>query len=145
MYTTQLAKLSFNHSNGCTHSWRFSIFYKKFNPNPRKFILLWEKSGPNAIYFNLHFFFGLGWPWVVGEFVGFMTIFICFRTQHHLVHRKDPYTGVERSDRRRSEEEREIRERLSKRTMPCKGCRQRVRGMHIGEGGYQTAKRERRE
>ena len=26
--TTQLAKLSFNHSNGCTHSWRFSTFYK---------------------------------------------------------------------------------------------------------------------
>ena len=24
--TTQLAKLSFNHSNGCTHSWRFSTF-----------------------------------------------------------------------------------------------------------------------
>ena len=26
--TTQLAKLSFNHSHGCTHSWRFSTFYK---------------------------------------------------------------------------------------------------------------------
>ena len=26
--TTQLAKLSFNHSNGRTHSWRFSTFYK---------------------------------------------------------------------------------------------------------------------
>ena len=25
--TTQLAKLSFNHSIDCTHSWRFSIFY----------------------------------------------------------------------------------------------------------------------
>ena len=27
--TTQLAKLSFNHSNGLTHSWRFSSFYFK--------------------------------------------------------------------------------------------------------------------
>ena len=27
-YTTQLATLSFNHSNGCTHSWRFSTFYE---------------------------------------------------------------------------------------------------------------------
>ena len=26
--TTQLAKLSFNHSHGRTHSWRFSTFYK---------------------------------------------------------------------------------------------------------------------
>ena len=26
--TTQLAKLSFNHSHGSTHSWRFSTFYK---------------------------------------------------------------------------------------------------------------------
>ena len=25
--TTQLAKLRFNHSNGCTHRWRFSTFY----------------------------------------------------------------------------------------------------------------------
>ena len=25
--TTQLAKLSFNHSIGCTHSWRFSTFF----------------------------------------------------------------------------------------------------------------------
>ena len=31
------------------------------------------KSGPNAT-FNL-FFLGLGWPWV-GEFVGFVIIFI---------------------------------------------------------------------
>ena len=28
--TTQLAKLSFNHSHGSTHSWRFSTFYKKY-------------------------------------------------------------------------------------------------------------------
>ena len=27
-FTTQLAKLSFNHSNGRTHSWRFSTFYE---------------------------------------------------------------------------------------------------------------------
>ena len=36
------------------------------------------KSGPNAT-FNL-IFLGLGWPWV-GEFVGFMIIFICFPIQ----------------------------------------------------------------
>ena len=28
--TTQLAKLSSNHSHGRTHSWRFSTFYKKY-------------------------------------------------------------------------------------------------------------------
>ena len=28
--TTQLAKLSFNHSHDSTHSWRFSTFYKKY-------------------------------------------------------------------------------------------------------------------
>ena len=36
------------------------------------------KSGPNAT-FNL-FFLGLGWPWV-GEFDGFIIIFISFPTQ----------------------------------------------------------------
>ena len=30
IYTTQLAKLSFNHSIGRTHNWRFSIFYHKY-------------------------------------------------------------------------------------------------------------------
>ena len=42
---------------------------------------LWEKSGPNAT-FNLIFLW-LGWPWV-GEFGGFMIIFICFPTQQSL-------------------------------------------------------------
>ena len=45
------------------------------------------KSGPNAA-FNL-IFPGLGWPWV-GEFVGFIVIFICFPTQQNLVYRKHP-------------------------------------------------------
>ena len=34
-------------------------------------------------------FLGLGWPWV-GEFVGFIILFICFPTQHNLVNRKHP-------------------------------------------------------
>ena len=38
--------------------------------------------------FNL-IFLGLGWPWV-GEFVGFITVFMCFSTQHNLVNRKHP-------------------------------------------------------
>ena len=36
---------------------------------------------------------GLGWPWV-GEFVGFITIFICFPTQPNLVKRKHPNIAV---------------------------------------------------
>ena len=47
------------------------------------------KSGPSAS-FNL-FFHWLGWPWV-GEFVGFIIIFICFPTQHNLVYRTHPTT-----------------------------------------------------
>ena len=43
------------------------------------------KSGPNAT-FNL-IFPGLGWPWV-GEFDGFIIIFICFPTEQNLVYRK---------------------------------------------------------
>ena len=45
------------------------------------------KSGPNAT-FNL-IFLGLGWPWV-GEFDGFIVIFVCFPTQQNLVYRKHP-------------------------------------------------------
>ena len=41
--TTQLAKLSFNHSNGRTHSWRFSTFIKNYSLTVR------TKSS--------------GWPW----------------------------------------------------------------------------------
>ena len=45
------------------------------------------KSGPNATL-DL-FFHGFGWPWV-GEFDGFMIIFICFPTQPNLVYCKHP-------------------------------------------------------
>ena len=47
------------------------------------------KSGRNDT-FNL-IFLGLGWPWV-GEFDGFIKIFICFPTQQNLVNRKHPTT-----------------------------------------------------
>ena len=36
-----------------------------------------------------YFFLGLGWPWV-GDFVGFIIIFICFPTQENLLYRKHP-------------------------------------------------------
>ena len=50
------------------------------------------KTGPNAT-FNL-FFLRLGWPWV-GEFVGFITIFICVPTQHKFGISQTPqYTTV---------------------------------------------------
>ena len=39
--------------------------------------------------FNL-IFLGLGWPWVVGEFDGFIKIVICFPTQQWLVYRRHP-------------------------------------------------------
>ena len=45
------------------------------------------KSGPTTTL-NL-FFLGLGWPWV-GEFVGFIIIFLCCPTQQNLVNRKHP-------------------------------------------------------
>ena len=47
----------------------------------------WQKK--NAT-FNL-IYLGLGWPWV-GEFVGFIIIFVCFPTQQNLVNRKHPIT-----------------------------------------------------
>ena len=54
-----------------------SVSYIKSIPTHKKKIAV-GKSGPNA-KFNL-IFLGLGWPWV-GEFVGFIVIFICFPTQ----------------------------------------------------------------
>ena len=57
-------------------------FLYKTNPNPRKKKNC-RKKCPNAT-FNL-MFLGLGWPWV-GEFVGFMIIFVCLPTQHDLVY-----------------------------------------------------------
>ena len=62
-----------------------ACFLYKTNPNPRKNICCGKKSGPNAT-FSL-FFLGLGWPWV-GEFDGFMLIFVLFSTQYNLVDRK---------------------------------------------------------
>ena len=56
-----------------------------------KSICCGEKSGPNAT-FNL-FFLGSGWPWV-GEFVGFILVFICFPTQQNLVNCKHPIGAV---------------------------------------------------
>ena len=61
-----------------------SVFYIKSIPTHAKLFAV-GKSGPNASC-NL-FFLGLGWPWV-GEFVGFIIIFICFRTQQNMVNRK---------------------------------------------------------
>ena len=71
-------------------------FLYKTNPNPRKIICcgkkVTQKSGPNAS-FNL-FCLGLGWPWV-GEFVGFMIIFICFPTEQNFACRKHPNSSCE--------------------------------------------------
>ena len=58
-----------------------SVSYVKSIPTHEKKIAV-GKSGPHAT-FNL-FFLGLGWPWV-GEFDGFIIIFICFATQHNVV------------------------------------------------------------
>ena len=63
-----------------------SVSYIKPIPTHEKIYAV-GKSGPNAT-FNL-FFLGLGWPWV-GEFVGFIIIFICFPTQQNLVNRNHP-------------------------------------------------------
>ena len=50
-----------------------------FSPIPthQKIFAQWEKSGPQNATFNL-FFLGWGWPLLVGEFVGFIMIFVCF-------------------------------------------------------------------
>ena len=55
--TTQLAKLNFNHSNGCTHSWRFSIFYKiRLKIKPPLTRAFWNlKNSPKLMFF--HFIF----------------------------------------------------------------------------------------
>ena len=54
-------------------------FLKKINPNPRKKKLLSEKVA--QILFSAYFFLGSVGFGLVGEFVGFITIFICFPTQ----------------------------------------------------------------
>ena len=56
-------------------------------PQPAKKYLLWEKVAQMPLL--TYFFLGFGWPWV-GEFVGFVVIFICFPTRHNLVNRKHP-------------------------------------------------------
>ena len=53
-------------------------FLYKINPNPRKIILLWEQAAQMPLLTLI--FLGLGWPWVVGEFVGFIILFLCFPT-----------------------------------------------------------------
>ena len=63
-----------------------SVSYIKPSPTHQEIFAL-GNSGPNATS-NL-IFVGLGWPWV-GEFVGFIIIFICFPTQQYLVYRKHP-------------------------------------------------------
>ena len=55
---------------------------EKSIPTPRKkSIRCGKKSGPNATFDAI--LQGLGWPWVFGEFVGFITIFTCFPTQQN--------------------------------------------------------------
>ena len=49
------------------------------------------KSGPNDT-FNL-IFLGLGWPWV-GEFVGFIILFIYFPTKINLANNQHPKDGT---------------------------------------------------
>ena len=46
--TTQLAKLSFNHSIGRTHSWRFSIFYCK---KPLCLSSIVARNAPESVYY----------------------------------------------------------------------------------------------
>ena len=67
---------------GTQHIFGQPLIFLNINPNPRKQYLLLGKSG-RSITFNLYFL-GLGWPWV-GEFVGFIVIFICSPTQQKLV------------------------------------------------------------
>ena len=63
-----------------------SVSYIKPIPTHEKIFAV-GKSAPTAT-FNL-IFLGLGWAWI-GEFVGFIIIFISFPTQHNLVNRKHP-------------------------------------------------------
>ena len=68
---------------------RFLVVCFLYKPIPthEKIFAVGKSGGRNAT-FNL-IFLGLGWPWV-GEFVGFIMIFICFPTQQNLVNRKHP-------------------------------------------------------
>ena len=50
-------------------------FLSTTDPNPRK-IIYCRKKWPKR-HFLTYFFLGLGWPWV-GEFVGFIIMFIMF-------------------------------------------------------------------
>ena len=59
-------------------------FLYKTNPNPRKTICRGEKVARMPLL-NL-IFLGLGWPWV-GEFEGFIIMFLCFPTEQNLVPR----------------------------------------------------------
>ena len=61
-----------------------SVFNIKSIPAHKKTFAVGE-NGPNVIL-NL-LILGLGWP-RVGEFVGFVIIFVCFPTQQNLVNRK---------------------------------------------------------
>ena len=75
-------------------AWVFSWSVSYIKSIPTHEILFAEgggKGGPSAT-FNLFFsWVGLGWPWV-GEFVGFVVMFICFPTHHNLVNRIHPNT-----------------------------------------------------
>ena len=66
----------------------YSVFYIKSIPTHDKSFAV-GKSGPNATFDLILLGLGLGWPWV-GDFVGFIIIFICFPTQHNLVISKHP-------------------------------------------------------
>ena len=61
-----------------------SVSYVKPILTHEKLFLLREKVAQNATFLT-YFFLGLGWPWV-GEFDGFIIIFICFPTQQKLVY-----------------------------------------------------------
>lgn len=61
-------------------------FLKKINPNPRKKKSLSEKVA--KFLFSAYFFLGSVGFGLVGEFVGFRTIFTCFPTQPSLANRK---------------------------------------------------------
>ena len=67
---------------------------RKVKPIPtRDKLFAVGKRRPKCHFFTF-FFGGLGWPWV-GEFVGFMIMFLCFPTQQNLVNRKHPiYRGT---------------------------------------------------
>ena len=62
----------------------FLTSYIKLIPIHEKIFAV-GKSGPSNATFNL-VSLGLGWPWV-GEFVGFIIIFIHFPTQQNSVNR----------------------------------------------------------